>query len=49
MKTENSAVFRFENMIVNLLATTEARGLIDPAAVAGPETGSRFPVLDLGG
>ncbi len=39
---ENSAVFRFENMIVNLLATTEARGLIDPAAVAGPETGSRF-------
>jgi len=39
---ENSAVFRFENMIVNLLATTEAGGLIDPAAVAGPETGSRF-------
>jgi lactoylglutathione lyase len=39
---ENSAVFRFENMIVNLLTMPAARDLIDPAAVAGPETGSRF-------
>jgi lactoylglutathione lyase len=39
---ENSAVFKFDNMVVNLLATRAAHGLIDPATVAGPETGSRF-------
>jgi lactoylglutathione lyase len=39
---ENSAVFRFENMIVNLLTIPAARDLIDPAAVADRETGSRF-------
>jgi catechol 2,3-dioxygenase-like lactoylglutathione lyase family enzyme len=39
---ENSAVFRFENMIVNLLEIPAARDLIDPGAVAGRETGSRF-------
>jgi len=39
---ENAAAFQFENMIVNLLATPAARELIEPAAVAGPEAGSRF-------
>ena len=39
---ENSAVFRFENMIVNLLNISEAPGLIDPATVATREAGSRF-------
>ena len=37
-----SAVFTFENTLINLLAAAEARGLIEPAAVAGPEIGSRF-------
>ena len=39
---DNSAVFKFENMIVNLLRSSEAPGLIGPAAVAGQEAGSRF-------
>jgi len=39
---ENAAAFNFENMIVNLLKTPAARGLIDPAAVATREAGSRF-------
>jgi lactoylglutathione lyase len=39
---ENSTAFRFENLIVNLLEIPAARDLIDPAAVAGREAGSRF-------
>jgi catechol 2,3-dioxygenase-like lactoylglutathione lyase family enzyme len=39
---ENAAAFKFENMIVNLLKTPEAHGLIAPASVAGREAGSRF-------
>ena len=39
---EDSAAFNFDNMIVNLLALSAARNLIEPATVAGPETGSRF-------
>lgn len=39
---EDSAAFRFENAIVNLLAQRAARELIDPAPVAGPEAGSRL-------
>ena len=39
---ESSAVFRFENTLVNLLATTAAHELIEPAPVAGGDTGSRF-------
>ena len=39
---EASAAFRFEGMIVNLLESSAARELIVPAAVAGPEAGSRF-------
>ncbi len=39
---ESSAVFRFGETLVNLLAATEARGLVEPATVAGPETGVRL-------
>jgi lactoylglutathione lyase len=39
---DNSAVFRFENMVVNLLRSAGAHDLISPAAVAGREAGSRF-------
>jgi lactoylglutathione lyase len=37
-----SAVFDFGNTLINLLKSTEAPELIGPAAVAAPETGSRF-------
>jgi catechol 2,3-dioxygenase-like lactoylglutathione lyase family enzyme len=39
---EDSAAFRFENLIINLLRNSAARDLIDPGAVAGREAGSRF-------
>src|ERR1700733_2882978 len=39
---ENSVVFRFENMLVNLLEAPAARELIDPAEVAAQDAGSRF-------
>ena len=38
---ENSAAVRFENTIINLLATPEAPELIAPAAVGGPDAGAR--------
>ncbi|MGW1597213.1 VOC family protein [Streptomyces sp. NPDC002343] len=38
----NSAVFSFENTIINLLQSTAAHELIGPAPVAGPDAGSRF-------
>ena len=38
----DSAVFRFANTTINLLTTTAARDLIQPGAVAGRESGSRF-------
>jgi len=44
---ENSAVFRFENTVINLLAATAAPELIAPGAVASLSAGSRF-VLTLG-
>jgi catechol 2,3-dioxygenase-like lactoylglutathione lyase family enzyme len=37
----NSAVFKFGNTLVNLLKTTAAGTLIEPAAVASREAGSR--------
>jgi catechol 2,3-dioxygenase-like lactoylglutathione lyase family enzyme len=37
-----SAVFSFGNVLINLLAVSEAPELIAPAAVAGPEAGSRM-------
>ncbi|WP_199613755.1 VOC family protein [Paenibacillus alkalitolerans] len=39
---ESSAVFDFGNISVNLLKISEAFELIEPAAVAGREGGSRF-------
>ena len=39
---EDSAAFRFENTIVNLLKIRSARDLIEPGSVADREAGSRF-------
>jgi catechol 2,3-dioxygenase-like lactoylglutathione lyase family enzyme len=39
---DNSAVFRFGDTLINLLRTTEAHELIEPARVASPDAGSRF-------
>lgn len=44
---ENSAVFKFENTVINLLVATAAPELVEPSAVASPGAGSRF-VLTLG-
>jgi lactoylglutathione lyase len=38
----DSAVFRFDNTLINLLKSSTAVSLIEPAAVASPETGSRL-------
>jgi catechol 2,3-dioxygenase-like lactoylglutathione lyase family enzyme len=38
----HSAVFNFGNVLINLLAVTEAPELIAPAPVAGAEAGSRM-------
>ena len=39
---ETSAAFRLGDTIVNVLTVSSAPELIDPAAVASPESGSRF-------
>ena len=39
---EDSAVFRFDNTMINLLKSSAAVSLIDPATVASPDTGSRL-------
>jgi catechol 2,3-dioxygenase-like lactoylglutathione lyase family enzyme len=39
---DDSAVFRFANTLINLLKTTAARELIEPAPVAPPEAGTRM-------
>jgi lactoylglutathione lyase len=39
---EDSAAFKFDNTIINLLGMPAARELIDPGAVASREAGSRF-------
>ncbi len=39
---EDSAVFEFENTIINLLRIPAARALIEPGRVASREAGSRF-------
>lgn len=48
---DNSAVFKFENTLINLLKVPAAHGLIEPGLVAAPEAGSRFqltvPVADV--
>lgn len=38
----DSAVFNFGNVLINLLAISEAPALVGPAKVADPEAGSRF-------
>lgn len=38
----NSVVFKFGETLVNILRATEAPALIRPAAVASPQSGSRF-------
>lgn len=38
----NSVVFKFDNLLINLLDTRAAHDLIGPAAVGGGESGSRF-------
>ena len=39
---EDSTVFRFDNTLSNLLKSSAAVSLIDPASVASPGTGSRL-------
>jgi catechol 2,3-dioxygenase-like lactoylglutathione lyase family enzyme len=39
---EVSVMFRFENTVINLLTTPEARGLIAPGLVAPADAGARF-------
>jgi lactoylglutathione lyase len=39
---ESSAVFKLDNTLINLLDASAAHELIEPAAVARPETGSRL-------
>ena len=39
---DNSTVFRFGGTVVNLLKTSEAPGLVEPATVATPGAGVRF-------
>jgi catechol 2,3-dioxygenase-like lactoylglutathione lyase family enzyme len=38
---DNSAVFKFENTLINLLKTTAAVELIEPAVVASRDAGAR--------
>ncbi|MHB8613723.1 MAG: VOC family protein [Candidatus Dormibacteraceae bacterium] len=50
-ENHNSAVFKFENTLVNLLKTSAAGSLIEPGVVADPVAGSRavftIPVDDV--
>jgi catechol 2,3-dioxygenase-like lactoylglutathione lyase family enzyme len=39
---DDSAVFNFGGLLINLLKVSEAPELIEPAAVAAPDAGSRF-------
>ena len=39
---ENSAVFKLDNTVINVLDVSAAPELIEPGAVAGPGAGSRF-------
>jgi len=42
LEDEDSAVFKVENTLINLLRTTAAAELVAPAAVADREAGSRL-------
>lgn len=37
-----SVAFKFGNVIINLLRADQACNIVEPGAVAGPDTGSRF-------
>jgi len=39
---DNSAVFKFGDVLINLLRVTEAPDLVGPATVGGPDAGARF-------
>jgi catechol 2,3-dioxygenase-like lactoylglutathione lyase family enzyme len=39
---DNSAVYQFENLMINLLKSGEAPAMIAPAKVASHESGTRF-------
>jgi lactoylglutathione lyase len=39
---DDSAVFKFQNTLINLLKIPAAHELIEPGVVAGPATGSRM-------
>jgi lactoylglutathione lyase len=39
---ENAVAFQFDNMVVNMLRSAAAHELIEPAAVADEESGTRF-------
>ena len=39
---DNSTVFKFGETVINLLKTSEAPGLVEPATVATPDAGVRF-------
>ena len=39
---DESAVFNFGNTLINLLRTSAAQGLVEPATVALPDSGARF-------
>ena len=39
---ENSVVFRFGETVINLLDARQAPGLVEPAAVGGPDAGVRL-------
>jgi catechol 2,3-dioxygenase-like lactoylglutathione lyase family enzyme len=48
-ESADSAVFRFGSTLINLLQVDSAHELIAPAAVAGPDVGSRFEfTIDVG-
>ena len=40
----NSAVFKFGDLLINLLKVSEAPELINPATVAAPDAGSQFVI-----
>ena len=42
LEDDNSTVFKFGNTLINLLKTTAAGELIEPAKVASREAGSRL-------
>ena len=44
-ESENQAVFKFQNLVVNLTRASDPLKLIAPAAVASREAGSRFQLV----